>query len=60
MNKSNFTILIAEDQLDIAKFLKQGLTEEGLKSGANDLMAIKQPILLLLLQELQKKTHGLA
>jgi len=29
MNKGYFTILIAEDQVDIAKLLKKGLTEEG-------------------------------
>ena len=29
MKKSNYTILIAEDELEIARFLKQGLTEEG-------------------------------
>lgn len=54
MDKSKFTILIAEDQLDIAKFLKQGLTEEGytclaVKNGLDVLDIVKQQSVSLIL-----------
>jgi DNA-binding response OmpR family regulator len=65
MNKSDFNILIAEDELDIAKFLKQGLSEEGyqciaVKNGLEALEVIKQKrIDLILLDWMMPKMKGL-
>lgn len=65
MDKSKFTILIAEDQVDIAKFLKQGLTEEGykclaVKNGLDVLDIVKQQsISLILLDWMMPKLKGI-
>lgn len=65
MDKSKFTILIAEDQVDIAKFLKQGLTEEGykcvaVKNGLDVFDSVKQhSISLILLDWMMPKLKGI-
>ena len=65
MNKSDFNILIAEDQLDIAKFLKQGLTEEGyqckvVRNGQAVLELMKsENISLVLLDWMMPKLKGI-
>ncbi|PKG42990.1 response regulator transcription factor [Psychroflexus sp. MES1-P1E] len=65
MNKGNFTILIAEDQVDIAKLLKKGLTEEGyqclvVKNGEEVLKLVKHnSISLILLDWMMPKVKGI-
>jgi DNA-binding response OmpR family regulator len=65
MNKSDFNILIAEDQLDIAKLLKQGLTEEGyqckvVRNGQAVLELMKsENISLVLLDWMMPKLKGI-
>ena len=65
MNKSDFSILIAEDQLDIAKFLKQGLTEEGyqckaVRNGQDVLELVKtENISLILLDWMMPTLKGI-
>jgi DNA-binding response OmpR family regulator len=65
MNKGNFTILIAEDQVDIAKLLKKGLTEEGyqclvVKNGEEVLKLVKHnSISLILLDWMMPKLKGI-
>ncbi|MDN6279546.1 MAG: response regulator transcription factor [Psychroflexus sp.] len=65
MNKTDFTILIAEDQVEIAKFLKQGLSEEGyqcitVKNGLEVLEIVKQKsIHIILLDWMMPKLKGI-
>ena len=65
MNKGNFTILIAEDQVDIAKLLKKGLTEEGyqclvVKNGEEVLKLVKHnSISLILLDWMMPRLKGI-
>jgi DNA-binding response OmpR family regulator len=65
MNKSDYTILIAEDELEIARFLKQGIAEEGYKclSVNNGIEAIdlvkKENISLILLDWMMPKMKGI-
>lgn len=65
MNKTDFTILIVEDQVDIAKFLKQGLSEEGyqciaVKNGLEVLEIVKQKsIHIILLDWMMPKLKGI-
>lgn len=65
MNKKDFTILIAEDQVDIAKFLKQGLSEEGyqciaVKNGLEVLEIVKQKSFhIILLDWMMPKLKGI-
>ena len=65
MNKSEFTILIAEDQIDIAKFLKKGLSEEGyqclvVKNGEDVLKLVKlHSVSLILLDWMMPKLKGI-
>ena len=65
MNKSDYTILIAEDELEIARFLEQGLTEEGYNciSAKNGLEAVdivkNKNVSLILLDWMMPKMKGL-
>jgi DNA-binding response OmpR family regulator len=65
MNKGDFTLLIAEDQIDIAKFLKKGLSEEGyqclvVKNGEDVLKLVKlHSIHLILLDWMMPKLKGI-
>jgi len=65
MNKSDYTLLIAEDELEITKFLKQGLSEEGYKclSVKNGIEAIemvkKETVNLILLDWMMPKMKGI-
>jgi len=65
MKKSDYTILIAEDELEIARFLNQGLTEEGYKClcAKNGIEAInvvkRENISLILLDWMMPKMKGI-
>jgi DNA-binding response OmpR family regulator len=65
MNKQEFTILIAEDEIEIASFLKKGLSEEGysclvVQNGEEVLQIVKQEnISLILLDWMMPKLKGI-
>jgi DNA-binding response OmpR family regulator len=65
MNKQDFSLLIAEDQVDISKFLKKGLTEEGytcilVRNGLEVLEIVKQQTIhLILLDWMMPKLKGI-
>lgn len=65
MKKFDFTILIAEDEQEISRFLNQGLTEEGynclcVNNGLQTIDAVKnQTINLILLDWMMPKLKGL-